>query len=373
VRWHLLTGEYPPASGGVGDYTAGLARALAAAGDEVVVWVGDSVARDGEQAFTVHALPDRFGPAARATLTAAFDRAPGIVLLQYVPNALGMRGSNVAFCRWLRDRGRRGDDVRVMFHEPYIYFSLGRPWISFLSLAQRLMAATLIEASSRVYFSTDQWHRYLKPHAASQATTLPIPSTITANPDPTLVAQFRERFTAGAGAVVGHFGTYGDDVAAELLPVLVELRNRRPAQRIALIGANGSAFRHRLAAVVDISSVVATDRLVADQAAAALRACDLLAQPYPDGATTRRTSLMAGLSQGVATVTTIGFLTEPLWRKSGAVMLMPAGDPRGFVNAIERLLDCEHDRLALARRGPTAYAQYFSMERTIARLRGAVE
>ena len=369
MRWHLLTGEYPPASGGVGDYTAGLARALAAAGDEVHVWIGDPSPRISEADFAVHALPDRFGSGARATLAAAFDRAPGIVLLQYVPNALGMRGANVAFCRWLRDRGRRGDDIRVMFHEPYIYFSLGRPWISFLALAQRLMASTLIEGSSRVYFSTDQWHRYLTPHAASQATTLPIPSTITAEPDPALVTEFRDRFTAGPGPVVGHFGTYGGDVGAELLPAIAELRSRRPTQPIALIGANGSTFRERLAAVVDTTSVVATGRLPEEQVAAALRACDLLVQPYPDGVTTRRTSLMAGLSQGLPTVTTTGFLTEPLWRRSGAVVLTPAGDARGLVNAVERLLENEPERRALAERAAAAYAEHFSMARTVARLR----
>ena len=369
MRWHLLTGEYPPGSGGVGDYTARLAQALAVAGDDVDVWVGDPAARESDKGFTVHALPDRFGPGARATLAAAFDRAPGVVLLQYVPNALGMRGANVAFCRWLRDRGRRGDDVRVMFHEPYIYFSLGRPWISFLSLAQRLMASTLIEGSSRVYFSTDQWHRYLTPHAASQATTLPIPSTITAEPDPGLVAQFRDRFTSGAGSVVGHFGTYGGDVAGELLPAIVELRTRRPTQAIALIGANGATLCHRLAAVVDTTSIVATGRLPEDQVAAALRACDLLVQPYPDGVTTRRTSLMAGLSQGLPTVTTSGFLTEPLWRKSGAVVLVPASDARGLINAVERLLDSEPDRRALAERATAVYADSFSMARTVARLR----
>ena len=38
TRWHLVTSEYPPDIGGVSDYTAQLARALAGAGDEVHVW-----------------------------------------------------------------------------------------------------------------------------------------------------------------------------------------------------------------------------------------------------------------------------------------------------------------------------------------------
>src|SRR5206468_400306 len=109
---------------------------------------------------------DGFGPRARARLAEAWQRSPGTVLLQYVPNALGARGANLAFTRWLAARRRLGEDVRVMFHEPYIYFSVTRPWLNGLALVQRAMAATLIRASAHVYVSTDQWDRYLRPYGA---------------------------------------------------------------------------------------------------------------------------------------------------------------------------------------------------------------
>ena len=124
--WHVVTGEYPPACGGVGDYTAEVALALAMAGDAVHVWVPGaedplasaappvasapvaSVAAPVASAFRrkeletsvrVHELPDRFGRASRRILAAAWRDTPGIVLLQYVPNALGARGANLPFCR----------------------------------------------------------------------------------------------------------------------------------------------------------------------------------------------------------------------------------------------------------------------------------
>src|SRR5947209_3461982 len=40
--WHLVTGEYPPRPGGVGDYSALLAAGLAAAGGEVHVWTASA-------------------------------------------------------------------------------------------------------------------------------------------------------------------------------------------------------------------------------------------------------------------------------------------------------------------------------------------
>jgi glycosyltransferase involved in cell wall biosynthesis len=368
----LLTGEYPPGSGGVGDYTARLARALVEAGDTVDVWVGGAATESGTGPLRVHALPDRFGARSRAALGEAWERSPGTVLLQYVPNALGARGANLPFTRWLAARRRRGGDVRVMFHEPYIYFSLTRPWLSGLAVVQRAMAATLIRASARIYVSTDQWGRYLRPYGATRLTTLPIPATIAGGAGAPAIDSFRRRFARHDGLVLGHFGTFGGDVMGALEPALREIMRRRPGLNIALVGANGGRFRQQLAAGVraaDAPAIVATGRLEDEDAAAALSACDVLLQPYPDGATTRRTSLMAGLREGVATVTTRGFLTEPVWTESGAVVLAEAGEPARIADAVERLLDDVHARREQGARGREVYARLFSMAITVERLR----
>ena len=59
----ILTGEYPPQSGGVSDYTRLVVEGLAAVGDEVAVYarpqaIGPETATPGVQVFR---LPDRFG------------------------------------------------------------------------------------------------------------------------------------------------------------------------------------------------------------------------------------------------------------------------------------------------------------------------
>ena len=70
--WHLLTGEYPPSSGGVSDYTRALACELARRGLDVHVWC-PSVASDEDDAFIRrHALPDSFGARTRRTLEEAW-------------------------------------------------------------------------------------------------------------------------------------------------------------------------------------------------------------------------------------------------------------------------------------------------------------
>jgi glycosyltransferase involved in cell wall biosynthesis len=373
LQWHVLTGEYPPSCGGVGDYTAQLARALADAGDTVDVWVGGSVHPAMSSSYRVHALPDTFGPRSRATLSAAWDAAPGIVLLQYVPNALGRRGMNVGFCRWLADERAAGRDIRVMFHESYFYFSARRPWRNVAAIAQRVMAAVLVRAATQLYYSSANWHAYLAPYGAAEtATVLPIPSTIPVGASPSAVDAFRRHFAPGA-RVVGHFGTFGEHVGDELFATLPALFERDGNVRAILIGRGSDRFARELARRVPASAerVHATGEIGPAEVAVALAACDVLFQPYPDGVTTRRTSVMAGIANGVATISTAGALTEPVWRETGAVTLVQQGDIDAAVAQIRRVLDDRQARATQARRGADVYALHFAMELTVARLRVA--
>jgi glycosyltransferase involved in cell wall biosynthesis len=360
VRWHILTGEYPPASGGVGDYTAQLAAALTSAGDAVTIWTPGST------------LPDRFGGRSRAALDAAFRAHPGVVLLQYVPNALGARGMNLRFCLWLRDRARGGADVRVMFHEPYFYFTLARPWQNVLAAIERVMARVLLDASKRAYVSTDTWRRYLTPRNGTALELLPIPSNI----QPAAAShadRYRGAIAPDGGPIVGHFGTYGDHVGAELLRVLPQTAERCATARFAFIGSGSVEFVSRLGGRHPriAARSWASGRVEAGDVSSALRACDVLIQPYPDGITTRRTSAMAGLQHGVPTVTTSGALTEAIWAASDAVALAPADDAVAFAKAVAGLLRDRTAAQALGRRGASTYERHFSLERTLAVLRAA--
>ena len=91
-------------------------------------------------------------------------------------------------------------------------------------------------------------------------------------------------------------------------------------------------------------------------------------QPYPDGVSSRRTTVMAGLAHGRPVATTAGPLTEPVWSETGAVALAPVAEPGGLARLAEALLaDPEaRDRLAAAAR--LTYEQIFSLERTVVAL-----
>jgi glycosyltransferase involved in cell wall biosynthesis len=373
ITWHLLTGEYPPTCGGVGDYTAALAGALAAAGDQVHVWA-PGASEPARPRVTVHALPDTFGKASRQRLERAFRETPGVILVQYVPAAMGLRGANLPFCAWFARVARRAADARVMFHEPYFYFTWSRPWArgNVLAMVQRVMARLVAGDAHRVYQSTETWRRFLPGAARFRSLqTLPIPANVPIA-RPADAARVRERAGGDGVPLAGHFGTYGAHVAEELRAILPALASRRPDARIALVGDGGPAFLAELerSAPEVARCAFATGRLDPDATAAALRACDVLLQPYPDGITTRRTSVMAGLANGVATVTSEGPLTEAVWAETGAVRLVRVGNASAFAEAADVLLRDAAARAALGRRAADVYQTRFSMPHTIAVLRG---
>jgi glycosyltransferase involved in cell wall biosynthesis len=379
TRWHVLTVEYPPACGGVADYCGQLAQALARAGDDVTVWVPEG--RGGapttrSAGVTIRILPDLFGSRSRRLLQDGLHSAPGIVLLQYVPTAVGRHGVNLGLCRWLLELQRAGCDVRVMVHEPYFYFSFSHPWTNGVALAHRVMAALLIRASRPLYVSTESWRRYLAPYGPlPEMYVLAIPATVPSEASADAIRDARLAASVhGREILIGHFGTYGDHVGAELMPVLREIANHAPNVRFALIGTGSDRFAAEIRQRDPVLASVlhATGRLPHLEIAAALRACDFVIQPYPDGVTTRRTSVMASLANGVPVITTHGFLTESIWSSSQAVMLVPAGRPSAFGAAALALARDADERAALGIRGRSIYLRHFALEHGVDVLRAGL-
>jgi glycosyltransferase involved in cell wall biosynthesis len=375
-RWHVITGTYPPQPGGVADYTALLARALAAEGCEVHVWSGGGGEPAVENGVTVHRVAGRFGPRGLARLGRELNRFPGPrrLLVQYVPHGFGCKAMNVPFAAWvLARRVRHGDDIRVMFHE------VAFPWVrrplrhNLIAAVTRLMAALLLQACSRADVSIPGWvpllHR-LGGRRVPIAWT-PIPANIPADPPPDAVAARRAELTGGERGVrvVGHFGTYGAVITPGLAPALGAILDRRPDVRVLLLGANGDRWRESwLRDHPDWARrVVATGALPEKAVAEYLAACDLALQPYPDGASSRRTSLMAALANGVPVVTTLGVLSEPIW-SAGAVAAAPADRPEQLAQLAIHLLDHPEARRELGEAGRRLYEEQFTLGRTVAAL-----
>lgn len=100
-----------------------------------------------------------------------------------------------------------------------------------------------------------------------------------------------------------------------------------------------------------------------------ISACDLMIQPYADGVTSRRTTIMAALSHALPTITTAGRLTEPFWSESQAVGLHAVDDLICFRELVRSLTEDRNQRKQLGERARALYKERFEMSRIIGALR----
>lgn len=373
IAWAIVTGEYPPQPGGVSDYTRLLARSLAGHGDAVHVWApacsGDTPQDPGVR---IQRLPGHFGPRALRALSAALDQLPERrhLLVQYVPQALGWKGMNVPFCLWLLTR--RSDSVWIIFHEVVFPWD-GKAVHKLLAMVTRLMAWLAVGACDRAFVSIPAWEPLLRRLARRRCNVswLPVPSNFPTIVDAEAVKATRHRMAPDGGPLVGHFGTFGRATCALLAEILPPLIKGDARLRALLIGRGGVRFACDLGGTNSslAGRLAATGELSEQDVSTHVAACDILVQPYPDGVSSRRTSIMAGLALGAAIVTNEGPLSEPIWRETRAVRLVAATNSGAFVHATEALLHDPASRAALQLRAAHVYVHHFSIERLIEKLR----
>jgi hypothetical protein len=260
-----------------------------------------------------------------------------------------------------------------MFHEPYLYLHW-RPDHIVTAFTQRAMAAILLDAATHLYLSTDTWRRYLgriRTDAIQHAVTLPIPSSIPRVDAAQAVQATRTTAAGEASFLIGHFGSYGDHIAPTLGRVLTDLLSSDARFAALCTGAESDRFiKPLLARHPEYQGRLrASGRASAHDVSVQLQACDVLVQPYPDGVTTRRTSVMAGLANGCAVVTTDGKLTEDVWHTAGCVGLARAGDSAAIAQQVRELLSDAPSRRALQTRAGHVYEAHFALRHTVDALR----
>lgn len=373
--WHFITCEYPPGVGGVADHTRRLARALAERQQRVHVWCPAERSEPPLDAgVRVHALAAPFTRGGLRKLHDLLDAEPGPrrLFVQWVPHGYSPRSLNVPFCAWVMARARRGDRVELMVHEPFLAFREGSWRQDAAAVVHRAMIAMLLRAATHVWVSIPAWADAVRPYAGRGLPIewLPVPSNVTPVDDPARVRAARRRCGGELAMRFGHFGTYGDWTRRELRAVTPLLLARVPGAHLLLVGRDSDRFGAELgAALPELAGRIHwTGVLEEPDLSVHLQACDVMLQPFADGASSRRCSLQAALAHGLATVTTVGRLSEPFWTGTQAAAAVPAGDREALVSAAASLAADAGPRARLGAAGRALYDERFTLQGVVATL-----
>ncbi len=386
-RWCIVTCEYPPIAGGVSDHTWHLASALAAAGDVVDVWCPPAPTVDDAEpeaaptipGVTVHVLPSRFRLGAISLLRRELRALPSgtRVLVQWVPTAYGRRMMNLPFALMLL--GLPGRRLDLYVHEVGWDPNREPAHRGLAGVVHRIMTWCAARASRRVYVTIPAWgkqltllgmHGLLKDE---EPTWIPVPSNVPDRADAKRVTELRRdllRRGKQQRVLVGHFGTYGRFHMALMPHVVTRILDEAGDRTMVLVGRGSEALRDFIVGERPelLERIVATGGLPPVDVATHLAACDVLVQPYDDGASTRRSSLMAGVALGKPTIANRGSSTEDLWSAERAIHLTDSFAPHALAGAVTKLLADAALRERIADAARRLHAERFAMTHTVAAL-----
>lgn len=365
MRIALLSGEYPPQPGGVGDYTRQLVRALSDEGCRVAVFTiqdghfllydqfWDTPATAEPPAVTLRPSADqsplnwsaRAWPYVRA---AALAWRPDWLHIQYQTGAYAMRaGINFLprYLRWMPDRPR----IAATFHDllvPYLFPKAGpvRGWVN-RRLAADCDALVATNAADAAQLAGMHLRR---PTLA----TIPIGSNIDVAPP---VGYSRAAWRAMLGVapdelLVAYFGLLSPSKGADLLvEALAELGAGR-LWRLLIIGGAATApqdiafaaqIERQLAQLGLSELVIRTGHVEPAVVSGHLLAADCVALPFRDGASFRRGSLLAALAHGRPLVTTTPADPDAAaaLRDGVTAMVVPPADSAALGAALRRLAE----------------------------------
>jgi glycosyltransferase involved in cell wall biosynthesis len=297
------------------------------------------------------------------------------LLVQWVPHGYGYHSLNLPFCIWLWWRARRGDHVEIMLHEAFLRFFEGNWRQDAAALLHRVMTIVLLRAARRVWMSTPSWEKDWKPYALGRKIPfvwLPVPTTIPVHSASESGLELKARLVPPGSKLIGHFGTYGKNVAPMVERIAAKLLSGRIDLVLLLLGQSSETFREQLVRLNPrlAPQVVASGHLESEGISRHLQACDVLIQPFPEGASARRTSLIAGLAHGAPIVTTLGPMTEPFWETTDAVVSVPVEREDLFTLEIERLLGDPAEMVRLRKMSRRLYEAYFDTKHLVQMLRG---
>ncbi len=392
MRVLLITGEFPPMQGGVGDCTNETAEALAALGVQVQVLTSTRAATDNSYSrppsFAIHPSVKQWNwSALRTIFNTIREFSPDIVHIQFQIAAFGMHPAIYflprSLAHWDRDRVR----VAVTFHDlrlPYLFPKAGpvRGWITrFLARSSHAVIATNVED----YLKLETWN-------LNHLSLIPIGSNIPTTPPPNY-QRWVWRAQLGVAEIetlLCYFGFLNESKGGETLVRALALI---PNTKLLMIGGQtGASDPTNAAYLTRVKNLIAelglsdrviwTDYTPPEIVTANFLSSDICVLPYRDGASFRRGTLMAALAHGMAIVTTSpssptlrspsplgeGERSRGLPKGLGVLsdgencLFVPPDDPRALADVIQQAIASPEIRAKIGA-GARNLAQHFTWDK----------
>lgn len=362
----LISGEFPPMVGGMGDYTKELAKALAKLGHRVSV-LTSVLGQEGGEGFALYPRVSKWDFSSwKDILTLVREIEPQILHLQYQAAAYGMHPA-INLLPW---RLRLMCPLLfVTFHDlrvPYLFPKAGpaRRWV-IAALAKGCDGVIVTnvgdEAEARGYG--------LEPHL------IPIGSNISPRLPPGYEREeWRARWGVKEETLLSYFGLLHESKGVEVLfRALARLLEVGERVKLLMVGGKTGAsdptttdYARRMEALEQklglADQLLWTGYVDDEEVSANLLASDICVLPYKDGVSLRRGSLMAALTHGLPIISTRPIIQMKELVEGENIVLVSPHDVEALVAKIQELIASERLRRRLGA-GAKRLSEAFSWER----------
>jgi glycosyltransferase involved in cell wall biosynthesis len=354
MRVCLLSGEFPPMQGGVGDFTREIGLELDRLGAEVSV-ITSSAASSSPDDYTIeregsslrlYPLVERWDFSCWARVSDLLERTgAGILNIQYQTAAYQMHPA-VNLLPWrMRLRGKR-PKVVATFHDlklPYLFPKAGpaRGWVT----------QALIRWSDATIVTNVEDKAQAERYGAHEPHLFPIGSNIAPQEPPGYQREeWRQRWGVEHDEILlCYFGFLNESKGGEtLFRALSRLIDSGERVRLLMIGGKvGSSDPSNVAYLEQMERLIAelgledrvmwTGYIEGPEVSASFWASDLCVLPYRDGVSFRRGTLMAALAHGMPIISTRTRVEIPEIVEDQNMALVAPEDPEGLASKIREL------------------------------------
>lgn len=381
----LLSGEFPPMQGGVGDFTREIGLALNRLGATVSVLCSSKAVRpDGGQvgpgggsvlerdglSLQVFPVIERWDFSCWSRIGEFIGNSrPEILNIQYQTAAYQMH-SAINLLPWRLSLSKDRPRVVVTFHDlklPYLLPKAGplRRWVTG-ALARGCDAAIVTNVEDRM--DAERYH-------ASNLRLFPIGSNIEPQAPPGYDrAVWRERRGVQPGeTLLCYFGFLNETKGGEtLFRALTRLVDAGEPVKLLMIGGKfGSSDPTNVAYLRQMESLIAdldlVDRVLwtgyvdGPEVSASFWAADICVMPYRDGVSFRRGTLMAALAHSMPIISTYPQVEISEIVEDQNMALVPSGDVEVLADKIREVAAMHSLRARLAQ-GAEELSRLFSWE-----------